>query len=261
MMEIGPVPPSPARRRLSRRRLIGLTGAATAAVMLTGFGPMPSWLRRLLSAPSDDTVALPPCIVRPEQTEGPYFVDERLNRSDIRSDPFDGSIKEGAPLQLMLRVHEIRGRECAPRPGLTVDLWHCDARGVYSDVRERAFDTRGRKFLRGYQVTDGDGTVRFDTIFPGWYPGRTVHIHFKIRTAPDVRRGYSFTSQIYFDDALTDRIHAQSPYTAKGIGRTRNREDGIFLDGGEELMLQVTSISGRRPPGYAGTFDIGLLTG
>jgi protocatechuate 3,4-dioxygenase beta subunit len=245
---------------LTRRTLLGLTGA-TAAVMLTGFGSLPSWLRRFFSSTPPDTVALPPCIVRPEQTEGPYFVDERLNRSDIRSDPFDGSEKNGMPLQLTLRVHQIRGTACEPLPGIMVDVWHCDAHGVYSDVRERAFDTRGRKFLRGYQVTDADGAVRFDTIFPGWYTGRTVHIHFKIRSigpnGPVVRRGYVFTSQIYFDDALTDRIHAQSPYTAKGIGRTRNNEDGIFLDGGEDLILQLD----RRPPGYAGTFDIGLVTG
>ena len=244
------------RMRLTRRTLLGLTGA-TAAVMLTGFGPLPAWLRHLFSSSPENTVVLPPCIVRPEQTEGPYFVDERLNRSDIRPDPFDGTVKDGVPLQIALRVHEIREKACAPLPGMMVDVWHCDARGVYSDVRERAFDTRGRKFLRGYQVTDSDGTVRFVTIFPGWYTGRTVHIHFKIRTLPNIRRGYAFTSQIYFDDALTDRIHAQSPYTAKGIGRTRNSEDGIFLDGGEELILQLD----RRPPGYAGTFDIGLLTG
>ena len=245
-------------RPLSRRELLGLAGI-TAAAALTGCGPGsigPGWIARLFSR-KPAVAALPPCIVRPEQTEGPYFVDERLNRSDLRTDPSDGSVKEGLPLHLTLRVHEIRGRECAPLPGVMVDLWHCDARGVYSDVRERAFDTRGRKFLRGYQTADGDGTVRFETIYPGWYPGRTVHIHFKIRTQPNAGRGYEFTSQIYFDDALTDRIHAQAPYTAKGAGRIRNQEDGIFLDGGEELILPLA----RQPQGYAGTFDIGLLLG
>jgi protocatechuate 3,4-dioxygenase beta subunit len=263
MMNAGPESPHPPRRLLTgtitRRRLLGLAGGAAAALLLTGFGPIgliPPWLRRLFSG-TPDVVALPPCVVRPEQTEGPYFVDERLNRSDITTDPSDGSVKEGTPFQLTLRVHEIRGRECAPLPGVMVDLWHCDARGIYSDVRERSFDTRGRKFLRGYQITDGDGAVRFDTIYPGWYRGRTVHIHFKLRTAPGARRGSEFTSQIYFDDALTDRIHAQAPYTAKGFGRIRNQEDGIFLDGGEELVLPLT----RRPQGYAGTFDIGLLLG
>jgi len=124
-----------------------------------------------------------------------------------------------------------------------------------ASMRERAFDTRGKKFLRGYQTTDADGAVRFQTIYPGWYPGRTVHIHFKIRTHPEARRGYEFTSQLYFDDTLTDQIHAKAPYTATGRGRIRNQEDGIFQDGGEELILSLTPQS----PGYAGTFDIGLL--
>jgi len=253
-----------AARHVTRREWLGLMGTAAAAVVLTGCGPgeRPPWLRWPSTRRKPSIASFPPCIVRPEQTEGPYFVDERLNRSDIRSDPSDGSVKEGAPLLLTLRVHEIRDQACLPLPGAMVDVWHCDANGVYSDVRDRAFfDTRGKKFLRGYQATDGDGTVRFDTIYPGWYPGRTVHIHFKIRTRPDAGRGYAFTSQIYFDDALTDRVLARAPYKPAGRGRIRNAEDGIFLDGGEELILPVASISGRRPEGYAGTFDIGLLLG
>jgi protocatechuate 3,4-dioxygenase beta subunit len=198
--------------------------------------------------------ALPPCIVRPEQTEGPYFVDERLNRSDIRSDPSDGSVKDGVPLRLAFRVHEIRGSACTPLAGAMVDIWHCDALGVYGDVRDRSFDTRGKKFLRGYQVTDATGTAQFLTIYPGWYPGRTVHIHFKIRTNPESRRGYEFTSQIYFDDALTDQIQVQAPYSAKGQGRLRNQRDDSFLDGGDQLMPQLT----KEAQGYSGAFDIGL---
>jgi protocatechuate 3,4-dioxygenase beta subunit len=244
---------------MSRREWLGVMGAATA-VMLIGCGRGPSgstWLTNLFSRKPAVT-AIPPCIVRPEQTEGPYFVDERLNRSDIRSDPSDGSVKEGAPLQLAIRVSHIGPNRCTPIAGAVVDLWHCDAHGVYSDARDRSFfDTRGKKFLRGYQITDAEGMVRFLTIYPGWYPGRTVHIHFKIRTHPEAGRGNEFTSQIYFDDALTDQIHAEAPYTAKGRGRLKNQQDGIFQDGGEELMLPLTP----QPQGYAGTFDIGLLLG
>src|SRR3989442_1083318 len=172
---------------LRRREVLALMGATAVVV---GYDPEPSvprWLRQLWSRKTAATT-LPPCIVRPEQTEGPYFVDDRLNRSDIRSDPSDGSVKEGLPLQLALRVHEIRGQACTPLPGAMVDIWHCDALGVYADVRDRFFDTRGKKFLRGYQVTDAAGTVRFLTIYPGWYPVRTVHIHFKIRTHPESDR-------------------------------------------------------------------------
>jgi protocatechuate 3,4-dioxygenase beta subunit len=242
---------------LSRRRLLGLMGTA-AAVLLAGCGPgeRAPWLRPLFPRRKPSTASFPPCIVRPEQMEGPYFVDERLKRSDIRSDPSDGSIREGTPLQLTLRVHEIRDKACLPLPGAMVDIWHCDAKGVYSDVRDRTFfNTRGKKFLRGYQLTDVNGAVQFQTIYPGWYPGRTVHLHFKIRTTPDARRGYEFTSQIYFDDVLTERVLAQAPYLPAGRGRIRNREDGIFQDGGEELLLPLTP----QGDGYAGTFDIGLL--
>ena len=185
--------------------------------------------------------------------EGPYFVDERLNRADIRSDPSDGSVKAGSPLKFAIRVHEIRGNACTPFAGARVDLWQCDAAGVYSDVQDRSFDTRGKKFLRGYQTTDAAGKAEFLTVYPGWYSGRTVHIHFKIRTDPKSRRGYEFTSQIYFDDLLTDQIFAKPPYRPGGQ-RTKNSQDGIFQEGGEELILPLTS----QAEGHAGTFDIGL---
>jgi len=121
--------------------MLGLLGAA-AAVALVGFGQR-----------SSAATATPACVVRPYQTEGPYFVDEKLNRSDIRSDPSDGSVRPGAPLRLALQVSRTDGRSCAPLTGALVDLWQCDALGVYSDVRDRdgLFSTRGKKFLRGYK--------------------------------------------------------------------------------------------------------------
>ena len=194
------------------------------------------------------------CVVRPEQTEGPYFVDERLNRSDIRTDPTDGRVSPGTPLALTLLVSRLNAGDCQPLPDAKVDLWHCDAQGVYSDVQDPGFDTIGKKFLRGYQVTDAQGEARFVTVYPGWYPGRTVHIHFKIRTATVSRRSFEFTSQLYFDDAVTDRAHAASPYAAKGPRTTRNQQDWIFRRGGDRLMLDTTTTV----DGYAATFPIGL---
>lgn len=189
---------------------------------------------------------LPPCIVTPEQTEGPYFVDERLNRSDIRIDPADGAVKAGMPLILRLRVSSVNNAGCTPLGGAIVDIWHCDAAGVYSDVTDPSFNTVGKMFLRGYQVTDVNGGVRFTTIYPGWYPGRTVHIHFKVRLRVDSGQTYEFTSQLYFDDAITDRVHAHKPYASKG--------HGIFRDGGSQLMLSPV----EQGQGYAATFDVGL---
>src|SRR5207244_2699335 len=106
----------------------------------------------------------------------------RRSSARIRSDPSDGSVKPGAPLRLALRVSRLTAGSCAPLPGAMVDVWHCDALGAYSDVSDPGGSTVGKKFLRGYQVTDAEGLVRFTTIYPGAYPGRAVHIHFKIRS-------------------------------------------------------------------------------
>jgi len=195
------------------------------------------------------------CIARPEQTEGPYFVDERLNRADIRTDPSDGSVRPGTKLALTFAVSRLGGAACVPLRGAIVDLWHCDAAGAYSDVRDPGFDTSGKKFLRGYQVTDADGGARFVTIWPGWYRGRTVHAHFKIRLDPTAKRGFDFTSQLYFDDALTDVVHAQEPYAGKGQRRLRNSGDGIFRRGGAQLLLAPTADGSGS---YAATFEIAL---
>lgn len=196
------------------------------------------------------------CVVRPAQTEGPYFVDEKLNRSDIRPDPSDGKVKPGTPLELTFVVSQLGKGTCTPVAGAIVDVWHCDANGVYSDVQDPSFNTTGKKFLRGYQVTDAAGRAKFLTIYPGWYQGRAVHIHFTVRTNPSAAAAHQFTSQIYFDDALNEKVLAQAPYTSKGPPdqRMRNERDGIFRQGGSQLVLPVTSAGS----GYAGTFDIAL---
>lgn len=166
---------------------------------------------------------MPLCVVTPELTEGPYVVDERLNRSDIRSDPTTGAVKEGIPLQLTLRVWQVSSAGCTPLQGAMVDIWHCDALGVYSDVVDPQFNTRGQKFLRGYQVTDADGTVQFITIHPGWYQGRAVHIHFKVRSAAGATQSHECTSQFFFDEDLTDQVHAQGYMPARGSGQRATR--------------------------------------
>ena len=127
--------------------------------------------------------------------------------------------------------------------------------GLYSDVRDmnNLFNTAGQKFLRGYQVTDAAGVAKFLTVYPGWYQGRTVHIHFKVRSSPGARAS-QFTSQLYFDDAMSDKVFAQAPYSAKTGRRTTNERDGIFGQGGRQLTLAVT----EHGAGYKAAFDIGL---
>ena len=194
------------------------------------------------------------CVVRPQQTEGPYFVDELLNRSDIRSDPATGAVRPGVPLGLTFNVTRVTEASCVALGGVVVDVWHCDHLGVYSDVEDPGFDTIGQKFLRGHQVTDEAGVARFTTIYPGWYQGRTVHVHFKLRSAPGADPGFEFTSQLYFDDDLTDEIHAGEPYSEKGQRSRRNVGDGIYANGGAQLMLAPIPVGN----GYEASFDIAL---
>ena len=196
------------------------------------------------------------CVVRPQQIEGPYFVDAKLNRSDIRSDPRTKVVSEGVPLYLTFRVSRTEGSGCLPLAGAQVDVWHCDALGLYSDTDDFQDDTRGFKFLRGYQITDKNGAASFTTIFPGWYPGRTVHIHFKIRVGAQGKGsgGKEFTSQIYFDDKLTDEIHTELPYSKRGPRKVRNNRDVVSLIGGRKLVLPLK----EHRKGYAGTFEISL---
>jgi protocatechuate 3,4-dioxygenase beta subunit len=222
-------------RVLGRREVVALLGLAGAGLL----------------RPRTARAQTPACVVRPEQSEGPFYVDERLDRSDIRSDPRTGEVRPGAPLALAFAVSSIRGGTCTPLPGAVVDVWHCDALGAYSDVGGPG---SGQKFLRGYQVTDAGGLARFTTIYPGAYEGRAVHIHFKVRTAAGAARAHEFTSQIYFDDAVTDQILALEPYARRGQRRLRNDGDGLFRRGGRQLLLPVT----RTGAAYTGTFALAL---
>lgn len=245
---------------LNRRDMLGFIGG-TLLVSLLGCFRQPSGsaegsaeLSQASTQASTGAAGPPGCTVRPQQTAGPFFVDEGLNRSDIRSDPTTGAVKPGVPLALQFRVSQVGDGVCVPLVGAVVDVWHCDATGVYSDVADRRASTVGQKFLRGSQVTNADGTVEFITVYPGWYPGRTVHIHFKIRGTTASEQGYEFTSQLYFDDALSDRIYAQAPYRDRGQRTTQNSNDGIFRNGGEQLILPIT----QDGESYTGRFEIGL---
>jgi protocatechuate 3,4-dioxygenase beta subunit len=201
-----------------------------------------------------------PCVVRPASTAGPYYVAEKLNRSDIRSDPADGSIKDGALLALTLSVYGITNKACAPLKNAIVDLWQCDAEGVYSDAVDPRYslDTTGKKFLRGYQATDGRGEARFTTIYPGWYPTRTPHIHYKLRSPEGSPSLYEFIGQLYFDEAMSDRVYANPPYAARGKRVVSNLTDRIYRsDGGRHTMLTVVPAK----EGYAASFEVAIDLG
>jgi protocatechuate 3,4-dioxygenase beta subunit len=243
----------PIGRLLTRREMLALLGG-TGLFVVAGSGLTRIALAQDATATAEATAVVPSCIVKPALTEGPYFVDDQLNRSDIRIEPSDGSIREGAMLKLAFRVTQLDSAACIPLPGAQVDVWHCDAEGAYSGVADPGFSTEGEKWLRGYQITDESGLAEFVTIYPGWYSGRAVHIHFKIRTDPEAEAGYEFTSQLFFPEDLTDIVHAQPPYDAKGYRNTLNENDNIYGQTGDQLLLNIT----EDEDGYVVVFDIAL---
>lgn len=242
-------------RVLSRREALTLFSVAGVATLLSACA-LPNGGSSAANGPSAEAVATtnaglaPGCVVRPELTEGPVFVEEDLDRADIRTDPSNGAVSEGTQFDLTFRITQVDNNACTPLASVRVDIWHCDAEGIYSDTSELGMQTVGQKFLRGYQTTDTSGIAKFTTIYPGWYAGRAVHIHFKIRNDA----GYEFTSQLFFDEALTDEAFKQAPYAARGEPAVRNSEDNIYQESSGQLLLTVDKVDS----GYAATFDVGL---
>ncbi|MBZ0307329.1 MAG: intradiol ring-cleavage dioxygenase [Anaerolineae bacterium] len=237
-------------------RFLGGTGAALLiGSRLTSIvtGQTPTGTPTVTPAPTATGAPLPSCIVRPALTEGPYFVDNRLHRSDIRSDTTTELVREGVILRLAFNVSDVSNNACAPVQGAMVDIWHCDALGVYSGVND------SENWLRGYQLTDENGVAGFTTIYPGWYPGRAVHIHFKIRTDPDSESGYEFTSQLFFPETYNALIHTTlEPYRQKGLPNVPNERDNIFRGSEGLLTLELTE---NEDSSYSAIFGVGLDLG
>lgn len=245
---------APVGRVLTRREALVLLGGTGAYGMLwaTGCGGSAADGREVAGAPLD-------CVARPEMTEGPYYVEGDLTRADIRAGTGGDSLQEGIPLALAFQVSRLGPGGCTPLPGAVVDVWHCNALGVYSGVVDPGFDTIGQNWLRGNQATDEEGRASFTTVFPGWYQGRASHIHFKIRSAAGAGATYEFTSQLFFPEPLLTSIYTGiQPYASKGDeGRERNASDGIYRRGGSRLMLAPA----RSGEGYAASFSVGLQVG
>jgi protocatechuate 3,4-dioxygenase beta subunit len=163
------------------------------------------------------------CTLTPETTEGPYWVDELLKRSDVTED------QTGVPLKLTLGVYEA-DPACSPYPGAVVDIWQANALGLYSDQPEQPrADTGGQTFLRGCQTSKENGEVDFRTIYPGWYEGRTLHIHVRVRTFSKDETTFTFTTQVFFAEETNAAVLATSPYNQRPEPDTTNATDSIFL--------------------------------
>jgi protocatechuate 3,4-dioxygenase beta subunit len=181
------------------------------------------------------------CVLYPEQTEGPFYLDLDSLRRDITEG------KTGAALRMVVRVQD---ESCAPLKDLAVDVWHCDVAGVYSGFPGQLgnLDTSGQTFLRGTQVTGDDGVATFDTIYPGWYPGRTTHIHFKVHTSSNAEA----TSQIYFPENTTSQIYGSPPYDVRGQKDTSNSADAIAV----ASPAPLAEVTGNSLLGYVATIVV-----
>jgi len=253
---------SPARARLSRRDLLGFAakGAASVvvsqSVLLACAAGAASATDTSTSTATGPTTTGASCVLTAALTEGPFFVDEKLNRSDIRTDPASGVVSAGIPLALAFNVSRIANSACTPLTSAYLDVWHCDSTGTYSDVSGSS-----RKFLRGYQVTDANGVAAFTTIYPGWYSGRAVHIHFKLRLYAGSSKTYEFTSQFFFDDTLTDSVYTQSPYSSRGSRNTLNASDGIYNSLSTNDKTGLTLQTSKTADGYSGVINLGVNVG
>jgi protocatechuate 3,4-dioxygenase beta subunit len=223
----------------------------------------------------------PGCTLTPEQEEGPYYLDDRAIRREISEG------RRGVPLSL--RVALVDAKSCRPLPHAAVDIWHCDALGVYSGFTAMngngppggpppggppggfgehgpppmpsphgSRHTDATRYLRGVQISDERGRVEFTTLYPGWYVGRTIHIHLKVHVASSVdgandRGGHvCHTGQLFFPEDITAEVARLDPYATRlGVHRTLQSEDGVFRgQHGSASMLELT----RMERGNAGGF-------
>ncbi|CAA2137267.1 Catechol 1,2-dioxygenase 1 [Hyphomicrobium sp. ghe19] len=221
----------PMTKSLSRRQaLTGVLAAPAATAIMAGSA----------SAASDTPAAAEQphgqCVLLPQSVEGPFYFDPKLVRSDISEG------RPGAPLRLSLRV--IEAGPCTPIANARVDVWHADATGIYSGYSgqgaSREISTKGQTYLRGTQMTDADGRVSFNTVYPGWYPGRTPHIHVKVF----LNETSLVIGQIYFPDDFSARIYStREPYNARAVPDTTNATDWIYGDGQREGGGTVLAMS------------------
>ncbi len=231
---------------MNRRELLKGVGALGLVSLL----PRPQALSAeekaaILQAPST-------CFLTPQATEGPYYFDPNLIRQDVTPDTKTGVIKTGLPLNLEISVINF---DCVLIPNVLMDIWHCDKDGVYSGYpgQPGGINTVGQNFLRGTQMTDANGKCSFKTIYPGWYPGRVTHIHFKVRLTSTTY----VTSQFAFPDSVNTAVYQTPLYAAKGQNSLTNATDGIFRNPNpENLVLAVAPNTATG--GYDGTFTIGI---
>lgn len=218
---------------ITRRGALGLIAATASG---GAFMTASTFLQSRPAAAANLITGAGVCAIMPETTEGPFYFDPDLERSDITEG------RPGAPLHVRIQVVDAA---CNPIAGARVDIWHCDAEGAYSGYPRQpgGLDTSGETFLRGTRFADKDGVAEFSTIYPGWYPGRTPHIHFK--AFPD--RDHVLAGQMFFSDDLSREIYRTiAPYNNRDTNQmTPTDRDGIARRAGDTAHAE-TARAGER---------------
>ncbi|MFJ2511925.1 intradiol ring-cleavage dioxygenase [Streptomyces griseoviridis] len=245
---------------IGRRTVLIATGATAAALAVTAAAP---------EAPTADAAHATPvaaaavCTLTKEMTEGPYYLDGQYVRSDVTEG------KAGVPLKLNLTV--VDDDTCVPLSGALVEIWHCDALGEYSGFvgNNGHSEPDDGTFLRGGVLTTASGVANLTSVYPGWYRGRCVHIHVKVHTGVTLTSDGSFTGgrelhtgQLFFDEAITTKVAAVSPYPTNTVPRTTLARDSIYDGGGAASgLLTLTALGSSASAGYTGTLTLGVEQG
>ena len=212
---------------------------------------------RALDALGEDAQAATTCILTPEVTAGPYWIDKTLTRRNITEG------KPGLPLLIVFTV--VNAKTCKPIKGADVEIWHCDAGGEYSGFDSGASGSPGggqqdptstTRYLRGHQKSDASGRAQFLTIFPGWYRGRTPHIHMKVHVGGKVVH----TGQVFFNERITAAVYKTAAYSSHGQAETPHASDSIYAQaGGSSAVLKLSSRA-KGLKGYVGRIVVGVAT-
>ncbi len=194
---------------------------------------------------ADQFAALAICAALPSSTAGPFPTIDQLDRRDVTEG------YPGHPLRLGIRVVDDTSQ---PIPGAEVEIWHADATGDYSSYIDNGTgkdEGEGTTFLRGFQTADADGIVEFQTIYPGWYNGRAVHIH----TSARVDGGEVLTAQLYFDEPYTEQVYLDGPYAEFGSPDTTWSTDPLA----DNPATDGTGITLVAAPTWNGEGTLGLV--
>ena len=253
--------------RITRRNALTGAGALGAAYLV---GPL------LIEAPGGTAIAANECAkLTPELTEGPYWVNTMLHRSDVRANSHGGGHQAGVPLRLTINVVD-SSKGCRPLNGVAVDIWHANGNGLYSDESSQQAgggtsggDTISDNWLRGYQITGKDrglgqspvhGQVGFTTIWPGWYSGRAIHIHARVRKLSHTGATIAgYTTQIFFSDADNDRVlTGATPYNTRSpqTDPTTDQNDTVLTSA--DFATNIVKVNGTIEHGFKTTFNIAL---